>query len=410
MAGKPNIVLIIGDDQRWDTVTAEAMPYLFNRQHKGVRFANAIASTALCAPARTSLLTGDFASRHGTKHNAGAAAAMVALSANTLATRLHDAGYYTGLIGKYLNDYELLGPPHQPTWSIPPGWDVWTAFGGTANLYSDYTLVFGATNFQEHVATYSTDLLATYARAFIRNRPVNQPYFLVVAPFGPHLGIDMQTTRYLDTMVGLPLHRPPNFNEEDVSDKGTPISTRGLIEEASYTTIDDNRQMQLEALLAVDDLVKVVDTATPRAQAKNTILIYCADQGFFWGEHRIAVGKNFPYDEAHRFPLTIVWPGTLAAREERGLVTHVDLTRTLCEWGQAASVGQDGISFATALATGAPLPRTFVPLEGWNPDLTPLYTGARTAGLKTLIWSPTQETETYDLVADPYELESINFP
>lgn len=404
----PNIVLILADDQRWDTVTPDAMPYLYYRAQQGVRFRNAVATTALCGPCRTSLLTGNLASRHGTKHNAGAAAKMSLLEATTLATRLHAAGYYTGLFGKYLNDYELLGPPTTQTWHIPPGWDVWNAFGKTADIYGDYTLVTGASAQQDHVNVYSTDFLATAAKAFIHDRPVNQPYFLYVAPFGPHLGMDMVPPRYLDSMLSIPPFRPPNFNEADVTDKGTPISSRGLI--VDFGPIDDNRRMQLEALLAVDDLVKVIDAATPRTQLANTLVIYCADQGFFWGEHRLALGKNFPYDEAHRFPLAMWWPGTLAPRVELGLITHVDLARTLCEWGGAASVGLDGLSCATALKANTPLPRTVVPLEGWNADLTALYTGIRTTAFKSFTWTATAQIETYDLVADPYELQNLQPP
>src|SRR5437588_11893876 len=123
----PSVVVILTDDQRWDTLAA--MPNVRRLLvDPGVRFANAFVVNSLCCPSRTSFLTGEYSHSTGIYTEAppyGGAARF--RDGSTVATWLHAAGYHTGLFGKYLNGYSGT--------SIPPGWDRWFAFEQHATGY-----------------------------------------------------------------------------------------------------------------------------------------------------------------------------------------------------------------------------------------------------------------------------------
>ncbi len=100
---RPNLVLIVTDDQRWDLL--QSMP---NVEHllaaQGLTFTNFFVTTSLCCPSRTSILTGQY-SRHtgvygGSDPKHGDARAFH--DSSTLATWLQDSGYETAMVGKYL--------------------------------------------------------------------------------------------------------------------------------------------------------------------------------------------------------------------------------------------------------------------------------------------------------------------
>jgi hypothetical protein len=91
------------------------------------------------------------------------------------------------------------------------------------------------------------------------------------------------------------------------------------------------------------------------------------------------------------------------------LVTLQDVCASLTVWGQATPPGTEGISFAETLPAGLPHTRQVVPLEGYWGDQSVMYTGERTMTRKYITWytAETPEFEEYDLVNDPYEMESL---
>ena len=120
-SARPNIVFILTDDmpkRLWRT-----MPALRSQVGaEGVRFTNAYVTQSLCCPSRATLLTGKYPHNHGITGNhapsgGGAEFRNSGQDQDTVATRLHAAGYRTALIGKYLNDCEVE--------SLPDGWSTW---------------------------------------------------------------------------------------------------------------------------------------------------------------------------------------------------------------------------------------------------------------------------------------------
>ena len=102
--GRPNIILIVTDDQRADFLGSAGHPVLRTPvidgiAREGVRFLNAFVTTPICAASRASILTGTWERRHG--YTFGTPPLTAAFVARSYPAVLRDAGYRTGLIGKF---------------------------------------------------------------------------------------------------------------------------------------------------------------------------------------------------------------------------------------------------------------------------------------------------------------------
>jgi hypothetical protein len=117
-AEPPNIVLVLTDDQRWDTL--RAMPTVQKELvAHGVTFTNSFVANPLCCPSRSSIFTGQYSHSTGVYLNSGPHGGLRAFhDSRTIATVLHSAGYTTGLFGKYLNRY---GVAARDAHYVPPG-------------------------------------------------------------------------------------------------------------------------------------------------------------------------------------------------------------------------------------------------------------------------------------------------
>ncbi|MFM9135156.1 MAG: sulfatase-like hydrolase/transferase, partial [bacterium] len=137
--GKPNVIVILTDDQRAGTVAG--MPFTTSYlRDRGIEFTNAHSPTSTCCPARSTFLTGNHAPKTGVWTNwqpYGGWAGFHPLEESTLALSLQEAGYRTGLVGKYLNGYADPRARVATTGDanyVPPGWDEWHTFGVPASV------------------------------------------------------------------------------------------------------------------------------------------------------------------------------------------------------------------------------------------------------------------------------------
>src|SRR5829696_253803 len=116
---RPNVLLIVTDDQRWDTL--RVMPTVRRTLgREGTTFQNAFVVNPVCCPSRASILTGAYSHTTGVYTNGGHdpyGGFEVFRDRRTIATALHGSGYATGFAGKYLNG-------HHSSY-VPPGWDSW---------------------------------------------------------------------------------------------------------------------------------------------------------------------------------------------------------------------------------------------------------------------------------------------
>jgi arylsulfatase A-like enzyme len=345
---RPNVVLIVSDDQRWDTLWA--MPTV-RRQiaNAGVTFENGYVVNPACCPSRASILTGQYSHSTGVWRNHGSDGGFRAFDdSSTLATWLDGAGYRTGLFGKYLNGY--VGTTY-----VPPGWDRWMAFDGqhghrTGN-YLNYDLnVDGEiVSHFEDPAEYSTDLLAEEAVRFVQDG--DEPFFLMFTPPPPH-NPALPAARYADALGDLERWRPSSYNETDMADKPTWVALRRSLDAESAAELDELRQNQLESLLALDDAVGEIVQGIRRAgELGNTVFVYLSDNGYLLGEHRLT-GKSVPYEESIRVPFLFRYDelggAGLGVSEQ---VLNIDLAPTIAELTGIEAPGVEGTSLVP-LITG----------------------------------------------------------
>ena len=420
MAARPNIVFILTDDQRFDTIDAThsidgvtpVMPTVMSEiVNKGVRFENSFVTTALCAPSRASLLSAKYSHTTGVHDNGGSDGGFAAFDdVSTIPVWLKAAGYHTGLYGKYINGYNGAAP------YIPPGWDEWHAFKQVS--YFDYTLenngaevAYGSAD-----ADYSTDVLRDLAVQFIHDASSQQPFFLYFAPKAPHAPAT-PAPRHAGMFSSLPPWRPPNYNEADVSDKPAwvqAIAPWGANKQNNQDAFD---RKQLESLQAVDEAVAaLLQALTDIGQIDNTIIVFASDNGYSWGSHRWEP-KQCEYEECMRVPLAIRYKALAPLpRVESGFGLNIDHGLTLAELaGAIPDPGADGVSMVRLLDGTATTWRTDFLQEHWDStagDETDVGSIPTYAEVRGIPWKynelVTGETELYDIVTDPYELSNVS--
>ena len=442
---RPNLIIILSDDQRWDTTdlthskdgVTPVMPNVESRLvAQGVKFTNAFVTTALCCPSRSSILKGQYAHTTGVLTNSpplGSAANFD--DAQSLATWLKGQGYRTGLYGKYLNGYNALWtPPAQPY--VPPGWDEWHAFRGTK--FYDYQLIENGAGF-DHAANpypsgcpaynqcpgdqpanpcpspqnYSTDVLAAKALQFLDTQPANEPFLLYFAPFAPHAPA-CPAEQDKGSFGSIQPWRPPNWNETDDSDKPAWVQNLCPMPQNKINNIDTFRRKQLASLQAVDRAVgAILDKLQQIGQDQNTLILYMGDNGYAWGAHCHAP-KRCPYDECMRVPMIVRYPQLpIPVREDPRAALNIDIAFTFAELaGVLPPVQQDGRSWARLLADGEPNWRQDFLYEQWldaddedNDLVPPTLAEVRTEQWKYVEYK-SDETELYDLINDPFELNN----
>lgn len=398
---RPNLILILTDDQQW--VSIDYMPKLQNYfVQQGIKFTNSFVTTSICCPSRSSILTGLYAHNHRVLHNDGGFD--VFDDSSTLATWLHDAGYRTGLVGKYLNGYSGT--------YIPPGWDDWHAII-TQSKYYNYNLSENGKvkRFKTATTDYITDVLAARALSFIRAGG-SAPFFLYFAPNAPH-GPSTPAERHRSLFNNLPPWRPPNYNEADVSDKPAWIKQLASLSASEQQRIDDLRKDQIRCLQAVDEAVEAIINAVAEIGATdNTIIVFMSDNGFMWGEHR-QDGKFAQYEESIRVPLLLRAPGMVSqARVENQFALNIDIAPTFAELaGAQPGSAIDGESLRRIVDGVATSSRGDFLVEAWK-EIKPNQkaTIPENAGVRNNGWKYVEyvngDKELYDLNNDPYELNN----
>jgi N-acetylglucosamine-6-sulfatase len=401
---RPNLILIVTDDQRWDTLWSMPNVKSLLAAH-GVTFTNAFVTTSLCCPSRSSIFTGQYSRHTGVYDNRppnGGAPAFH--DGSTLVTWLHGAGYRTGLFGKYLNDYSLLQPGY-----IPPGWDEWNAIAMKPQArYYDYLLNENGrlVRHGDGPEDYSTDVFAQKVVQFIRGS--KKPFFAYVAPMAPHVPSTPapgDVGRFSDLA---PFH-PPAFNEADVTDKpwGDRYQPLSASEQAG---IGLGREHMLESLQSVDRAVaRIVSAVEAKGQLDNTIIAFTSDNGYLWGEHRL-VRKIWPYEESIRVPMVIrvPWVGSPGTTDSH-LVANIDLAPTFAQLALASpGLPQDGLSLVPLLeGKHIPWRHAFVvELLADHPGslvYSPPYEGVRTERYLYVEYRNGWR-ELYDLRADPHQM------
>jgi N-acetylglucosamine-6-sulfatase len=411
---KPNVVLFLLDDVTVDAVphTPALMPYLESRladpTDHWIRFSNAFLNTPICCPTRATIFSGRYSHITGVETNAQGRNLD---DTSTVATWMHNAGYFTSLIGKYINHF-----PFGAEYFVPPGWDHWD--GGFGHYFEydvyNYDVRSGEPGRVEHYGTaeadYEADVIARKASAFVDEAPP-QPFFLYLSPKTWHDPY-IPAPRYAGKFAGIAPTRRPSFNEVDVSDKPAWVQKIPLLSATSIANQDNLRRRAYETLPAADDALKsIMEAVERRGELDNTVVIVMSDNGFAFGEHRWK-SKKCIYEECSRTPLFVRYPGATPRTEAR-LVSSVDIAQTVAALGGATpATPVDGRSLVPLLTGDDPGPwRKGVLIHTIDDGYTsPGYWAVHTGDMVYAEYT-TGEKELYDLTgavgaADPYQLDN----
>jgi arylsulfatase A-like enzyme len=419
-ARPPNVVVILSDDQPWDTLgrMATVQSELVAR---GTSFPASVVTDPLCCPSRTSTLRGQYDHTTGIydiKLPLGGAGLVdqLGLEASMLPTWLDAAGYRTGLVGKYLNSLDLS--------HVPEGWDYWRA---SSPGYFNYKVseqgvvrTYGSAD-----ANYNTRVLTGYADAFVRTTDPNTPLFLWLAPNAPHSPYTPDPRYANDARcTGATNLDEPSFNEADVSDKPAYVRATPPMSAADITEKGTTRpRKQCRMLLSVDDMVgTVLQALRDTGRLGDTLIVYTSDNGFQHGEHR-QTGKESPYESSIRVPLVIrydpITGGVPTARPE--LVANIDIAPTIVDlldlsvvpgcpsppYGGVCGGGFDGTSLLPLLDGSASSWRDGVLIEHVPSGTSvPAFCELRTR-TDVFVRYTTGEEELYDLAVDPAQLVNL---
>jgi len=404
-----NVVVILSDDERNDGTGVMRNARTLLAGH-GVTFTDMHVTTSECGPSRASILTGQYSHHTGVLDNFGPHSyPAFKEESNDLAIWMHEAGYETALVGKYVNSYTDGFVHHK----IPPGWDDWQAMDSVPlAAYYNYTINDNGhlVRYGKKPSDYSTNVLAHKAVQFIKG--ARHPFFLYFAPVAPHLPAipAKRDQRKLENIA--PIHDPA-FNQRNISKEPWRFWHKDLLSTAAQLYINHIRIRQEESLLALDRSVRsIVQALKARHELNHTVILYTSDNGFLWGEHRLG-GKVWPFEESTHVPLIVRTPWTTTARHNNQPVLNVDLAPTISALaGIKPGLPEDGRSLLPLLQ------RKHVP---WRHAFLVEYLGhnlLHKSGPPPYIGIQTKRNlyveyrngwrELYNLKKDPWELNNLS--
>jgi arylsulfatase A-like enzyme len=368
---------------------------------QGTTFPNYFDSTPICCPARAGILSGQYNTNNGVRTNDSANAFA---HDNQLAAWLHDAGYQTSLIGKYLNGY-ICADRSQ----IPQGWDRWQqACDANAGQYDYFMSDDGnKIGYGHRPRDYMVDVLRRRMVQTIEEFGTSsKPFFVYVAPTVPHSPDDVPP-RYAHTPI--PSYpRPPAFDEQDMSDKPW-LARLPRVGKSWEQFFRRGEVPRMQMNLAVDDMIADAVRSLRRTHhLADTELIVLNDNGFMRGEHRLTFGKGLPYYESvNSGPLFVRGPGFPSHAVNPALVGNVDLAPTITALAHAhARRVMDGVNIMPAVAQ----PRMFADraffhyMPQWG-TVQGVRVGDRYA---YFVWRHGLFSELYDYRRDPRHTEMDN--
>ena len=439
-AARPNILFIFSDDHAQHAISAygakgNQTPHIDRLAKEGVRFLNSFVANSICTPSRATLLTGQYSHLNGvpvfnrfdgTRDN--------------VAKRLQAGGYHTGMIGKW-----HLG-------SDPTGFDRWIVLPGQGAYWNPSFLVSGH---RLTIEGHCTDITTDLGIEWLKTRPLDKPFFLMLHHKAPHrawepdernkalfkdrvfpepetlwddyatrpaaLPVNEQTVARDLTRRDLKLEPPAdlkgparnhwlNVKPMELTVNGKTLTGKELVRWKYQRYMQD----YLACVQGVDDGVgRVLDYLDQTGLAKNTIVIYSADNGWYLGDLGL-YDKRFMYEPGLRVPLLVRGPGIQAGRLPAQFVVNIDLAPTFLDLaGLPVPASMQGRSLAPLLHGAAPADwRTSVYYRYYHDPghhNTAAHFGVRTATHKLVYYWKKNAYELFDLNQDPTEQHNLLF-
>jgi arylsulfatase A-like enzyme len=443
-ASRPNILFIMSDDHAAHAISAygsrvNTTPNIDRIAREGVRFDRMFVTNSICTPSRASILTGQYSHLNGvTVFN------RFDSSRQTVARLLQAGGYYTGMIGKW-----HLG-------SDPAGFDRWEILPGQG-VYNN-PVFYTASGDRTFADRYVTDVIADLAIDFMKTRPAGKPFFLMMHNKAPHRSWepdeahrqmfagrwipepetlwDTYATRadalhenqqrvFADlTRRDLKLEPPPGLSgaalfawlaakPDSVDTKVAGVAVTLTGEALARWKYQRYMQDYLATIQSVDDNIgRVLAYLDQSGLARNTIVIYTSDQGFFLGDHGL-FDKRFMYEESLRMPFVVRWPAAIRpGAVATAMALNIDIAPTFLEAaGLPVPPEMQGRSFLPVLKGRTPADwRTSIYYRYYHDPgdhNTRAHYGVRTATHKLIYYWKKDQWELFDLVHDPAEMHNL---
>ncbi|MES2416708.1 MAG: sulfatase [Bacteroidota bacterium] len=448
-AQRPNIIIIISDDHALSTIGAYgakygATPNIDRIAKEGAVFKNAFVNNSICAPSRASLLTGKYSHLNGLKDNHDEFDA----TQDVFPRRMQQSGFQTAWIGKW----------HLKTY--PQGFDYWNILPGQGQYYNpSFISMKGDTS---KISGYCTDITTDIALEWLNKRDTTKPFCMVVGEKAPHRTW-MPDTQDLGKFDQVTFPLPANFydsytdriaaknqdmniahtlklgydlkmkSDTDKINTATMFTTRmnpvqRKAWNAYYDRVEEDflskkptgnaliewkyqRYMRdyLSTTLSLDrNIGKILTYLDKNNLAKNTIVIYTSDQGFYMGEHGW-FDKRFMYEESMHAPFIVRYPGVVKPGTIMPqLVSNVDFAPTFLQLaGIEVPTAMQGKSFDRILKNPAEKFRESVYYHYYEypgEHSVMKHFGIRTDRYKLIRFYGAQNFwELYDLKTDPHE-------
>jgi arylsulfatase A-like enzyme len=435
---RPNIIFMFSDDHAQHAISAygskvNQTPHLDKLAAQGTRFTNSFVTNSICTPSRATLLTGQYSHRNGVpvfNRFDG--------TRDHVAKQLQAAGYHTGIVGKW-----HLG-------SNPTGFDRWIVLPGQGGYWNpEFLTNAGSLKIEGHCTEVTTDL----GIEFIKTRPVDKPFFLMLHQKAPHRPWepdkrnqekfatrsipepDTLWDKYETRPAALPENQqtivrdltrrdlkmvPPQNLQGQERRRWLDESPAEVEVEGKTLTGEDlvrwkyQRYMQdyLACVQGVDDGIgTLMDYLDQAGLSENTIVIYSADNGWYLGDLGM-YDKRFMYEPGLRTPLIARGPGIKAGHLAEQMVANIDWAPTFLDLaGVPVPPSMQGRSLVPLLQGQSP--------EDWRESIyyryyhdpghhnTAAHYGVRTKTHKLIHYWKKDAYELFDLTADPTEQHNL---
>jgi arylsulfatase A-like enzyme len=386
-AQKPNVIIIITDDQGYGDISAHGNPVIETPNldklcGESVRLTNYHVDPT-CSPSRAALLTGRYSHRVDVWHTI-MGGNFLPDEEVTMAEFFREAGYNTVLFGKW----HLGGSyPFRP---VDQGFDTWIGQGdGGTGTTSDYWFndrvndMYLTNGKWSHIKGYGPDVFFSKAGEYIKNYKSANPFFLYLSTYVPHNPLTIPDTSWTDKYKG-------------------EISPKSAYYYASIEQIDNNIGLLRKTIAdkGIDD---------------NTILIFMTDNGGTYGieifNAGMRGGKGTQYDGGHRVPCFIHWPGgnLNKGKDIKTLTAHIDIFPTLidlCGLPQNKKLNFDGTSLKHLIYNeGKAFPERSLIVEVQRQIIPEKW---KKSAVMTDQWRLIDGKELYNIVDDPGQSHDLS--